>query len=753
MRHAAVLFLALLALAGRGFAQQDPGWTLEALNENGWAEWDIQTGEFRGTNGAIFRYAGSVITADEIDLSTNSGIVVAEGNVRYQKDEQIWTGPRIIYNFQTHLIESSQFRSGKAPVYMAGQGLKGELPNTKNTATNSLTATNDIKNPMVKDRATYTATNALITTDDIDNPTIKLRAKSMTVIPGDRVIARHATLYIGSVPVFYLPYYSRTLKPDANTFDFVPGYRSAYGPFLLSRYNWILNDELGGALHLDLRERRGVGAGPDFNYHLGQWGDGSLRYYYTYDQDPNASITNAIPHNRERLYFSYLANPYTNFSVRSQVRYQSDIGIIHDFFESEYRGNPQPSTYVEANKFWDNFSMDLYAQPRVNSFYDTIERLPDVRITGWRQQIGESPLYYESQSSAGYYRRLFADTNGPPVSLSYEATRADTFHQVLLPETFFGWLNVTPKVGGRLTYYSSESGPGATTDEVYRGVFNTGAEASLKASRAWPGIQNTFFQIDGIRHIIEPSLNYVYLPRPTSAGTNTIPQFDYEVPSLRLLPIDFPDYNSIDSIDSENVLRMGLHNRIQTKREGQIVNVVDWDLYTDWRIQRNEGQSVLSDLFSDLTLRPKSWLTFESVIRYDVEDGFFRLSLTTLTFKPGESWSWTLGQFYVRDDLTLSPTALGEGDNLFFSSFYYKFNENWGARLSHRFEAVTGKLEEQEYTIYRDLRSWTAALTFRVNENISGHRDFGVGFTFSLKALPRFGLGADAVHPSILLGS
>ena len=67
-------------------------------------------------------------------------------------------------------------------------------------------------------------------------------------------------------------------------------------------------------------------------------------------------------------------------------------------------------------------------------------------------------------------------------------------------------------------------------------MFNTGAEFSFKASQLWPGVQSEFFQVDGLRHIIEPSLNYVYVPRPNYAGTNDLPQFDYELPSLRLLP-------------------------------------------------------------------------------------------------------------------------------------------------------------------------------------------------------------------------
>ena len=45
---------------------------------------------------------------------------------------------------------------------------------------------------------------------------------------------------------------------------------------------------------------------------------------------------------------------------------------------------------------------------------------------------------------------------------NYSAARADTYHQLLLPWTFFNWLNVTPRVGGRFTYYSAETGPGGT---------------------------------------------------------------------------------------------------------------------------------------------------------------------------------------------------------------------------------------------------------------------------------------------------
>jgi hypothetical protein len=140
---------------------------------------------------------------------------------------------------------------------------------------------------------------------------------------------------------------------------------------------------------------------------------------------------------------------------------------------------------LEVNQLWQNFSLDVLAQPRLNDFLETVERLPDVKLTAFRQQLGESPVYYESESSIGYYDRKFSDTN--TVMADYSAARVDSFHQLLLPYTFFGWLNVTPRVGERLTYYGESSGPGATTTEEYRSVFNTGAEFSFKASRLWRG--------------------------------------------------------------------------------------------------------------------------------------------------------------------------------------------------------------------------------------------------------------------------
>jgi len=719
------------AFARSTFAQQQPAWEIEPFPEEGLVEYSFgaKTNVFVFTHGVLIRHSGAVLTADKVELNQESGEALAEGKVFIQRNEQVWVGERIRYNFKTQSIQAEQFRTGMAPVFAAGEGLRADVTNN-----------------------VYAATNSSITSEDVANPVMRIRAKYIKIIPGEKIVAQSATLYVGEVPVFYFPFYSRNLGPNANNFNFIPGFRSKFGAFLLNSYTWYLNDELDGVMHLDYRTKRGVAAGPDLNYHLGPWGDGTFKYYYLHDEDPKAGGIQGLspPDNRQRLYFSYQAAPLTNLEIKGLARYQSDAGVIREFFEGEYRQNPQPNSFFDIHKFWQNFSLETYAQPQVNQFYETVERLPDVRLTGFRQQLGQTPVYYESESSAGYYRRSFADTNGFAPG-DFAAARADTFHQLLLPQTFFGWLNLTPRVGGRFTYYSKATGEGAATDEVYRGVFNTGAELSFKFSRTWPVLQNNFLEMNGLRHIFEPSLNYVFVPSP-GHSTNDLPQFDYDLPTLRLLPIEFPDYNAIDSIDSQNVLRLGMRNKLQTKRNIGIDDLAKWDLYTDWRLDPERGQTRFSDIYSDLAVKPRSWLKLESLTRFDLDSGKFRFAYDTLTFQPNNKWSWSVGNFYLRDDSPQMPTGLGQGNNLITSSFFYRVNEDWGVRANHHFEARDGRMEEQDYTIYRDLRSWTAALTFRVRNNRTGPEDFTIAFTFSLKAHPRFGLGKDTVRPYYLLG-
>ena len=238
------------------------------------------------------------------------------------------------------------------------------------------------------------------------------------------------------------------------------------------------------------------------------------------------------------------------------------------------------------------------------------------------------------------------------------------------------------------------------------------------------------------------------------------------MPTTRLLPIDYPDFNAIDSINSQDVIRLGLRNKLQTKRTPQmfgpekrldtepetgrgIDNLVNWAVYTDWRLDHTNGQSTFSEVYSDLDLRPFQWFTITSEMRYDVTDGFLREANHLVTLTPYEAWTWQVGHRYLE---SLPGGGPDSGNNTFFHTLYYRLSEDWAARVLHRFEGRDGVLEEQMYTVYRDFRSWTGALTLRVRDRRQKSTDYTVAVTFSLKAFPRYDVGDDVARPHLLIG-
>lgn len=701
-------------------AEQELEWIIESP---GGLRYEVGTGKLALTNSVTIRRGTTTLTADRARLERETGDCVAEGRVRIQDGARIWTGARARYNFNTGEITAEDFRAGQPPFFVQGTALAG-------------------------DRAAnvYVLVDGILTTDDSPDPNHHIHADVITFVPGEYVECRNATVYLGSVPVFWWPKYRRSLQRGASRWTLSPGYRNKYGPYLLTSYNWYWNERFDGALHLDERVLRGPGLGPDFNYRLPEFGDGTFKYYYTYDNRPGTDERGQdIDHHRQRVWFEHQGRLTSNATLKAAIRYQSDSRMIRDFFLTEFRDNTQPASHIELEQSWRNWTVNLLAEPRVNRFQETVERLPDLKLTGLRQQVGPTPLFYESESALGYFEREFAYD----LTNSFSAARADTFHQVLLPWTFFNWLNVAPRAGGRFTYYGEADGRGATTDAESRWVFNTGAEVSTKLSRTWAGATNRLFQIDGLRHIVQPSVNYVWVPDP-SVPLEDLPQFDYEVPTTRLLPITFFDYNSIDSIDSQHVLRFGVEQRLQTRRRGSLDNVAHWSVFTDWRLRPNSRQRTFSDIYSDLDLRPFSWLTLSSEIAFDPNETRWDVLNHSATATPNDVWSVRVGHRYLRDGAFFGDDI--PGHNLLYETIYLRFNQNWGARVSHYYNIRDSLFQQQYYTVYRDFRSFTLALTASVQDEVGGRLDYGIGLTISSKAFPREAVGEDVNRPTRLLG-
>ena len=693
-------------------------WHLESLSQDGHIDYDYNTGISHAVGGVLVTFEEAVLIADELTLNNETGDVIASGNVTVEQDGMTWNGNEVKYNFKTRRMETDLFKAGAAPYFAAGAGLSFDI-----------------------DANEYVMESPTVISDDIEKPFFKIRAKILKIAPGEYVEARKATVYAGETPIMYFPYYHRNLKRHRFFYVPEPGYRSLYGPYLLNTFNYDINQYLSTATKLDYRWERGLAGGQDFEFQHPRWGVGNLQTYYTRDQDPHHySNETWLPEERQWVYFDYRAELAPHLEFRTAIREQSDPYALRDFEEELFNENEHPASYAEMNYDWYNFNFNILAQPRVNDFFQTVERLPDIKLDAFRQQLGISPFYYESQSQAGYFNYRYSNLD-PIRPDDYSAFRADTYHQLTLPFSAFGWLNFTPRVGMRGSFYSESEGSYKQTANVGRAVFNTGAEVSFKLSRTWQNASNKFWKVDGLRHIIEPSFNYVFVPDP-SRSVQELPQFDEILDTYRLLPLDYPDFNSIDSIDSENVMRLGLRNRLQTERNGHLVNLINWAMYTDWRMDPKADQGRFSDFYTSLSFTPRDWLSFTTENRVSTETGDPLESSNYLILHPTHHWSLAFGYRFMEDHY-IDGYPDPYGNNLFMGRFTLRLNENYAFRARLQFEGRDGTLEEQEYTLYRDFRSWVGAFRFKVRENRNGPTDFSVSLGLQMKMLAQPKVGVD----------
>src|SRR5882724_8182398 len=86
-------------------AQQLQGWDIQPLTEEGWVQYDYQTGIVEATNGVRVIYGPVVLTAEQVQVNPETGETIADGNVRIQQAEQLWLGQHMNYNFKTWQME------------------------------------------------------------------------------------------------------------------------------------------------------------------------------------------------------------------------------------------------------------------------------------------------------------------------------------------------------------------------------------------------------------------------------------------------------------------------------------------------------------------------------------------------------------------------------------------------------------------------------------------------------------------------
>ena len=136
-----------------------------------------------------------------------------------------------------------------------------------------------------------------------------------------------------------------------------------------------------------------------------------------------------------------------------------------------------------------------------------------------------------------------------------------------------------------------------------------------------------------------------------------------------------------------------------------------------------------SNLFNTIRWAPLPWLSLSVVSQVPLFDhGFYQIN-NTLSFQVTRDLTVGLGERYINGNSQFQDS------NLITLSGYYRINDNWAFAAAEQYEFATSTLEQQTYTISRDLSSWIASIGFDIG-NSGGVKSYGVILSFTLKDLP-----------------
>lgn len=693
-------------------------------------------------------YGDYSIFCDYAEYNPDTRDVLLVGNIRVYTPEQVLTGQRALFNLETKQMRALEFSGSEYPMYFRAFNFRSVNP----------------KEFHIRD--------ASVTTHDSSQPDFRVRPRSMRFYPDSRVILTNTTLYVGQTPVFWLPYLYSNMNNSG--FQFLPGYDSRWGAYLLLGYSFPVTEGVDGTLRLEERTEFGPSVGVDLNMSYGpenrNYGQLSADYVFETQDVTSVEAPGEPPEtrttNRYRVSFQQRLFLTDDIYGTADINVLSDVDFLEDFYPSIYRIDPQPDNSLSLTKWDEDYALSLIGRWQVNDFQEVTERKPELVVDFKQQPFFGLPVQYDGETGVASLSRAFSNdpyfrqTDYP----DYSAARFDTYHQWSLPTKFFEWLNLNPKVGIRGTYYSqsgsfitptsgdtvldpvsgefitagptNESNPLNTPSAnlvkkgaVFRPVLNYGLTVSTKVSRAFEQIQSRWLGLDGLRHVVEPYLNYsgVYNMGPSPED---IYQFDRVVPSTQLLALDFPQFTAIDSIDTWNITRLGVAQRFQTRRNNATYQWLSFNTFMDVNFDSPYSDAPVSNVFNVFQFNPVPWTYLAVASQLPVvTEGFTEVN-TQLGFMPTRDLRFSIGHRYIDGNDYFTD------DSQINFSAYWRVNDNWSVSLYEQYEFNSGIMQYQRYFINRDLSSWVASLGAEVRDNMGGDQEFGLLLMMTLKDAP-----------------
>ncbi|MBQ9693651.1 MAG: LPS-assembly protein LptD [Kiritimatiellae bacterium] len=603
------------------------------------------------------------VNADKMTADQETGLAVLQGNVLITFSDITMTCDRATYDYQTGDIHAE----GNIDIYsQAGGSWQGDTIDFNHKTGRGLIGAGLLRlgefavlaDSIARDEDGIAySKNATITTCTNDTSAWHWSVKGAVRYKDKEFLElRDAVFHLFGIPVMWAPYYYRDLNSHYG-WRVMPGFSSKWGAYLLTGYVYPIagspEDDalLYGKTAVDLRSKYGIAAGQELTWRTlgGVFGEDTIQqgrvsaYVARHNEDLETENLNwQSPYNDYR--YSFGLREWIDFSPRDFIsiegEYVSDSEFRSDYKEISVRDASEPvgiANYEHRENTWVN---SLSIGGPLNSFYAGTRRLPEFRLDTLPKRVFDIPeLYYESQTTVGWYERQAAKNRGAsmkrysyrPGNWAYfESLRLDTRHMFRRPFSLTDGVTLTPRLGWRGTYYSDSP----DNDALFRSLFEMGI--TLQA-RYWKDFET-------MRHTVIPYVDFTYVPGSQEGPEDQSYAFDR---------ID-QEYEWRDRFASDGLtpthrysgVRFGVRNLLQRRaKDNVLTRYLNVDLYSvyvaqtqdhwvRWRHREQPGRDNLRKraqrvkeptgfriLGLDTAFSPTRYFDIVSDIQYDPEEG------------------------------------------------------------------------------------------------------------------------------------
>jgi hypothetical protein len=697
--------------------------------------------ELQADNAVVWYSEGSGPRAPEAKpggaITENLKAIYLSGDVVMTSGQRTIRADQIYYDFEQKkaLVVNAEMRSFDVirgiPIYVRASKLR-QLAEDKFAGEDITLTTSEFYLPQISFNASSVI---IIDTTSADERTGKLSDRSFDAQMSD------VRFKLEDRTIFYWPFIRSNLqRPDVPIKSARVGHDNVWGTSVETR--WYLSRLLGlqetegtdSTLALDYYSERGVGGGAEFDYARDDY-FGSLLGYVIDDHGEDrlgrhSTRRDLEPPRELRGRFLWQHRHFLphNWQLTSEVSYVSDKNFIEGYYRNEYNVGKEQETLVHLKRIEDNWGLAFLGKGRINNFWDKLEELPSVEFHWTGESLFDDKLTFYSDSQVSRFRQRLASGSTSPVSeefFTFMSERAELDMPMML-----GAAKFVPFVAGTVGY---EDGSGFYTDidgsaggrkeSIWIG--EAGARIfPLPMWKVYPEVKSRLWDLNGLRHIIEP--------RVTAVG-----------------------YTESDSVaEQRDILNVGVSQRLQTKR-GPADNrrTADWmrlDMDVTW-LNNSGDSSAGADRFiwnnpfvplvnrfstlvppqdrrssgifgprrnyfsADYVWRVSDTTALLSDMNYDIQSGVvqqFNVGFSRLRWP---NLSYYIGSRYLKR----IDNGLGEeGSNAFTFAANYVLDPRYSVVFSQQYDFDYGANIRSELTLVRRYHRLCYGITFRVDESM-----------------------------------